>query len=348
MKKILLATTALLVTAGGAAAQANLNLSGYARFGVQYIGDNPSGDRWLSSNRFRLQLDASTTTDGGITFGARQRFQVSNDAAGGQSTSTGSGARFFGSYEGLTIAFGNILGSVESAPLLYMNTASAGMGLSGNTFTELAPNTVSNNGVFGWTAFASVGGGARNAAEVIYNFGDFTVQAHITDDRSNAAAEVGDGIILAGERFGSRSWGARASGNFEGFTVSLAYERWSRGFRDGDNVLFAGVGYDFGDGDVALTYARTRYNNLLDPVNDTELTRISANKWVLKGGYNVMPDLYAYGFVGRENNSIGTSYGLGASYALGGGASVEAGYTRHRNAAGDGVNRFSGGIFFRF
>ena len=345
MKKILLATTALLVTAGGAAAQANLNLSGYARFGVQYIGDNPSGDRWLSSNRFRLQLDASTTTDGGITFGARQRFQVSNDGLGGQTTSVGSGARFFGSYEGLTIAFGNILGSVESAPLLYMNTASAGMGLSGNTFTELAPNTVSNNGVFGWTAFSSTGGGARNAAEVIYNFGDFTVQAHITDDRSVAAADIGT-VILIGDRLGSRSWGARASGNFEGFTVSLAYERWSRGFRDGDNVLFAGVGYDFGDGDVALTYARTRYN-AFDPIAD-EINGIKANKWVAKGGYNVMPDLYAYGFVGRENNSIGTSYGLGASYALGGGASVEAGYTRHRNAAGDGSNRFSGGIFFRF
>ena len=344
MKKILLATTALLVTAGGAAAQANLNLSGYARFGVQFIGDQPSGDRWISSNRFRLQLDATTTTDGGVTFGARQRFQVSNTAAGDQSTSTGSGARYFVSYEGLTIAFGNILGSVESAPLLYMNTASAGVGLSGNTFTELAPNTVSNDGVFAWTAFASVGGGARNAAEVIYNFGDFTVQAHITDDRRvdgddwvfNNATGVFDPNPNVGNRIGSRSWGARASGSFEGFTVSLAHERWNRGPRDGDNLTFAGVGYDFGDGDVALTYARTRYGG------------VRANKWVAKGGYNVMPDLYAYGFVGRENNSIGTSYGLGASYALGGGASVEAGYTRHRNAAGDGVNRFSGGIFFRF
>ena len=56
--------------------------------------------------------------------------------------------------------------------------------------------------------------------------------------------------------------------------------------------------------------------------------------------------LYVYGFIADESGpvSVDTAYGLGASYALGGGASVEAGWTS--NAVG--TNIVSAGIFFAF
>ncbi|MGA0922876.1 MAG: porin, partial [Lutimaribacter sp.] len=65
MKKILIATTALVATAGVAAAE--VNFSGYARFGMQYTSidatDTTSTD---VVSRARIQADASTTTDAGL------------------------------------------------------------------------------------------------------------------------------------------------------------------------------------------------------------------------------------------------------------------------------------------
>jgi outer membrane protein OmpU len=327
MKKILLAASALALTAGAAAA--DVRLSGYARFGIDYNSTRPDvvvDDRWRTTNRFRLQVDVSTTTDTGLTFGARQRFQIDNGAG-----ATGNQVRFFAQFEGLTVAFGNILGVIESMPNLYLTgVPSAGVGLNGNGFHSLAANTASNNGFFGWTAYSSGGASAVNGVEAIYTFGDFTIHGHMGDDRSLA---VVNGVLT---RSGSRSEALGVRGTFADVTVGLGYERWRRGARDGDDILFASAGYNIGDGNVSLSYARTEYGGA------------KANKWSLSGGWNVMPDLYTYGFVARENNDVGTSYGLGASYALGGGASFEAGYTRGRDGAGNGLNIFSTGIFFSF
>ncbi len=349
MKKILLAATALSLSAGGmmlsagsADAQtvsignADLRFGGYARFGVDYRSDRPdvvTDDRWRTTNRFRLQIDLSTTTDTGLTFGARQRFQVDNGAG-----ATGNQVRFFATFEGLTVAFGNILGVIESTPNLYLTgVPSAGVGLNGNGFHSLAANTASNNGFFGWTAYSSGGASAVNGVEAIYTFGDFTVHAHLTDDRTLGPV---NGNVLG--RTGSRGEAIGVRGTFADVTVGLGYERFRRGSRDGDELLFASVGYSFGDGNVSLSYARTEYGATFAAPDG------KANKWSLSGGWNVMPDLYAYGFAARENNGVGTSYGLGASYALGGGASFEAGYTRGRDAGGSGINIFSTGIFFAF
>jgi outer membrane protein OmpU len=317
MKKILLAASALALSAGAVSAQnvsssnADWSLGGYARFGIGYVENR--ADEWQTATRLRLQFQITTTTDGGVTIGARQRFQTEENAANGG----GNAAHFFVAYEGLRVAMGNIIGVVEGTPLLYMNTRSAGVGLEGNGFGSLAANTVSNGGAFGWTAYQSAGNvqfWATNAIEASYTFQDITVRAHMTDD----------------------TYALGASGTFQGFTAAIAYEKFNSGARNGDDYLFAGLGYDAGPWDVALTYART------------EVAAVKANKWALKGGYDVMPDTNVYGYVARENNGVGTSYGLGASYALGGGASLEGGIARTRDFAGNGTNRADFGIFFSF
>ena len=306
MKNLLIATTALVATAGVAAA--DVKLSGYARFGAVYNDGAAAGvDEVNTASRLRLQFDATTETDGGLTLGARLRAQAEENAGQGNFNT----ARFFASAGGLTIAMGNILGVIEAAPGLYLPTKSAGMGLEGNGFRSLAANTISNGGNFGWTAYQSAGAtSAQDGVEVLYSMNGIGLHAHSTDV----------------------SYGLGANYKFADYTVAVAYEEWNDGARDGDSVLFASIGGKFGAFDAGLSYAETDYAG------------ITAEKISLRGGYTVNDALYVYGFVADENNSIDETFGLGASYALGGGASVEGGWTQ--NEAGDNI--VSAGIFFSF
>ena len=315
MKKILIATTALVATAGVAAA--DVSLSGYARFGAVYDDNAPAGvDDVRTASRLRLQFDATTETDGGLTLGVRSRMQAEENSAG-----VFNGARFFGSAGGLTIAVGNILGVIEAAPNLYLPTKSAGVGLEGNYFAHLATNTVSNGSFFNWTAYSIpffdgvtrqgfFGSGPQEGVEVIYSMNGIGLHAHST----------------------ATSYGLGANYKFADYTVAVAYEEWDEGVRDGDSILFLSAGGRFGAFNAALSYAETDFGG------------ISADKASLNAGYNVNDAVYVYGYVASENNSVGESFGLGASYALGGGASVEGGW--EQNAAGD--NRVSAGVFFSF
>ncbi len=300
MKNILIATTALVATAG--VAVADVNISGYARFGATY---NDVSEEATTASRLRLQFDATTETDGGLTLGVRQRFQTEengNNAGGNQ-------ARFFGSAGGLTIAMGNILGVIEAAPNLYLPTKSAGVGLEGNGFASLAANTYANGGAFGWTAYQSGTGTITDGVEVLYSMNGIGLHAHSTDT----------------------SYGLGANYKFADYTVAVAYEEWNSGTRDGDNILFASLGGKFGAFDAALSYA------------DTEYGSVGSEKVSLRGGYTVNDALYVYGFVADEDG-VDTAYGLGTSYALGGGASVEAGWTSNQV----GTNIVSAGVFFSF
>jgi outer membrane protein OmpU len=323
MKNLLIATTALVATAG--VAIADVKVSGYARFGATY---NDVSEDVTTASRLRLQFDATTETDGGLTLGVRQRFQAEENAANGG----GNQARFFASAGGLTIAMGNILGVIESAPNLYLPTKSAGVGLEGNGFSSLATNFGTQaaaglgggRSVFGWTAYNSGGVGAVDGVEVIYSMNGIGLHAHSTDT----------------------SYGVGANYKFADYTVAVAYEE----FDGGDNLLFASVGAKFGAFDAALAYGRGDLTS--DELADgTAIAPVSweAEKLSLKGGYTVNDALYVYGFVATEDNNVAgvdvdESFGLGASYALGGGASVEGGWTQ--NAAG--TNIVSAGVFFSF
>ena len=309
MKKILIASTALVATAGVAAA--DVTISGYARFGAthwedKYVGGVPQGSSPDITSRLRLQFDATTETDAGLALGARIRMQAEEDGAGND-VGAWSTARFWGSYGGVTVAMGNILGVIEAAPNLYLPTKSAGMGLEGNGFASLAANTASNGGYFGWTAFqsASALNTSTNGVEIMYNANGLGLHAHSTED----------------------SYGLGANYRFGDYVVAVAYED----FDGGADILFASVGGKWDAFDAALSYAQTD-----DGVD-------SAEKWSLRAGYTVN-NLYVYGFVADENNGIDETYGLGASYGLGGGASVEGGWSV--NEAGDNI--VSAGIFFSF
>ncbi len=184
MKKVLFATTALVATAGVAAA--DVTFGGYGRFGLAYVdADNGDSDTDVTS-RFRLQIDATSESDSGVVFGARVRIQQNNtdnnsgsitvtrDPAGnitnvddirvGPSGTGINGVRFFARAGGFEVGVGNIFGALEFMPGQYP----IDLGLTGLRYDYTAYN-------FRGDAYSSGGSGAagQNGVEVLYSFGDF-------------------------------------------------------------------------------------------------------------------------------------------------------------------------------
>lgn len=101
MKKVLLATSILAASAGFAAAE--VTLSGDARMGLVYDGDNA-----YFSSRARVKFTMSGETDGGLSFGASFRAADATAAKGNTGMSAGS-VYISGAFGKLT------MGDVDSA-----------------------------------------------------------------------------------------------------------------------------------------------------------------------------------------------------------------------------------------
>lgn len=186
MKKVLFATTALVATAGMAAAE--VKIGGYARFGILYNEATSSTD---ITSRLRLQIDATAESDAGVTFGARVRIQQNEGTTG-----TGiNHARFFARTGGLEVGVGNIFGALEFMPGMYP----VDMGLTGLGYEYTAYN-------FRGDAYSSggIGAGGNNGVEVMYSAGDLSV--HVS------ASDVNDRIA------------AHAAYTFSGWTVALGVQ----------------------------------------------------------------------------------------------------------------------------
>lgn len=125
MKKVLLASTMLVGFASMAAA--DVTLSGSGRMGLVYEDDGTDDDTYLSY-RFRLNIDASTETDGGIVFGGRVRLQYDNGdshveiddgalAIGGAAELNA--AMLYAESAGFRIEVGNVNTAFDSLATLY-------------------------------------------------------------------------------------------------------------------------------------------------------------------------------------------------------------------------------------
>ncbi|NJM82412.1 MAG: porin [Tabrizicola sp.] len=107
MKKVLLASSILALSAGFAAAE-GVEVSGSARMGLVY--DSPSGDTVFSS-RVRIVFTASGETDGGLSFGAEMRADQNGGNADG--TANGDSTVFIsGAFGRLTM--GDVSGAADA------------------------------------------------------------------------------------------------------------------------------------------------------------------------------------------------------------------------------------------
>ncbi len=171
MKKVLLATTALVLSAGVASAE--VALSGSARMGLTY--DSDSGDTVLN-NRATVNIDASTETTSGLTFGARLRIRSSNGEV-----ATVNGARVYLKSGAVEVAVGNIYGALDSMPGMY--NSEVGLTALSDAGVVAAPLV---NG-WGFDGYSSTG--EQMGVEAIYSAGAFTGHLSVTDTDLGSATD---------------------------------------------------------------------------------------------------------------------------------------------------------------
>lgn len=192
MKKVLFATTALVLTAGMAAAE--VKLSGTARAGLVYQEDRSGRDTQVSY-RLRFNIDALKELDSGVTLGGRIRLQY--DAGDDNlSDANGTGTYYYNGYyyEGdLTL---NGEGGAElSAAYIYAETSGfrVEVGNANGAFDSVANLYASELGFVGTTQ------GSYNLAGL--SFADFSSGPYDGGDDNTigifAAYEVGGLVARA-------------------------------------------------------------------------------------------------------------------------------------------------------
>jgi outer membrane protein OmpU len=357
MKKVLFATTALIATASVAAA--DVRISGYGRFGLDYNEANDNrridtdGDGVVDTvldstsitSRLRLQFDMSAETDGGVTFGARFRAQAESrdnqvgkafatpGAAGVRTEgATFNGARFFASFGGLTVGVGNILGAVDAMQGLYLETRAAGAGIDGMGFTSLVANMAGNS--FDWDAYSSAGTGV-NGLEVIYNAGAFGV--HVSYSKQN---DTTTGPAPAAISDGEENTAISAYYTFGDWTIAAGFnDEEGVGVGNDNDLAIVTVQGDLGFAGVRFAYAQ---------MDNTGATGGDSEKLGLYGTFDIGAATSLVAFVTDEDSpglaSDGTGYGLHLSHDLGGGVSIEAAWVESSNDN----TQVQAGMYFSF
>lgn len=324
MKKVLFATTALIATASVAAA--DVTMSGYGRFGLDYNSANERVAGVSETNitsRLRLQFDMSTETDSGVGFNARYRAQAeSRDGVAG--TGAFNGARFGVTYGGLAVNVGNIIGAVENAPGLYTTgTRSAGTGIDGMGFHSLVIKSRTGT-AFNWDAYSSAGVGS-NGLEVLYSAGGFT--GHISYSQRNGGTVLG----TAG---GEDRTGIMLTYSFGDYYVTAAAQDSSVAAND---ITFLAAGGSFGNFGAKLAYGETDAADSVTLEGNMDIGAAS-NILVWVNSTDVA------GTVTAADTADGTSFGINYQYDLGGGATFVAGYVDEA----DNDNQFQAGVYFSF
>ena len=178
MKKVLFATTALIATAGMAAA--DVTIGGYGRFGFVYTDTAGVTDTNLEN---RINLDIKATGEAGnLSFGGKIRMR-----GNGGSVATLNGVQVSMSTGGLTIYAGNVPGLLDSMANAY-NT----VGYTGGTFQAFVGNGAA-------LAYSSQGAGA-NALQANYSMGSFEVALAHGDAADATQARVtysGNGLTVS-------------------------------------------------------------------------------------------------------------------------------------------------------
>jgi outer membrane protein OmpU len=273
MKKLLIATTALVAMTGAAVAE--VNVSGTGRMGVLY--DDAAASDFSFTSRIRIIFTASGTTDNGLTFGGSIR---ADNAGGGNA---GNAGNVF-----ISGAFGRItMGDVSGAPEAAVGDLH-GVGLTGlNDWNE-------------FTYLSNAAAGDRPAARYDYAMGEFSF--HLSADNPGNGDDV---------------YGIAVKYTTPDFYVGLGYESHDNFAYDDHWML--GAGASFQGVDLKAAYGRA---GLALGGHDKQ--------YGLSASAEIAPATTASVYWRRalDGNKF---YGLGASYDLGGGASVVGGIARDKD-----------------
>ena len=313
MKKLLIATTALVGTASVAAA--DITFSGYGRFGVLYEEDRTRSttgadiEETRLESRYRLNIDSSTTTDGGIRFAARIRVEANDNDSGGANAGAFSGARFQANVGGLRVRVGNVSGVHDSA--IVVDFFGYEPGLIGQ---------VGHYSTFGGgpiDAFSSTGPGA-NGVNALYEMGDFAIMASWSENLSD-----NDGSLIFNDY---EAFEIGASYTFSGWTFGVGYGKAEYGDTNVTN------GRDDVDSDFWTITASGSVG-----IADLALFIGDSDDEVVQADRGIDDDL-AYGisaafpvgaattieasYAGGGADDLDDAYGIGFDHSLGGGVKL--------------------------
>ncbi|TKW66441.1 MAG: porin [Paracoccus denitrificans] len=325
MKKVLFATTALVMTAGVAAAE--VAVTGEGRMGLRYESDTSyTGDSsWNVVNRIRVHFTMTGESQSGISFGAKLRSDQHANSGDNNSATAGE-VWVSGAYGKLTV--GDIDSALENAVGDLPE-----VGLSGLDFwNEFAYAASEEIGYF-YDSDGDGVGDTETAADAgllyEYSIGNANLYASFQDayggnsdiERDTASWSVGVGYDLGNYTFGvgytksnytinpfiiedegtydvvvgplgfapeSETWGLSGGTSINGITFKAAYLKTSSDAEDLDYSQYGlGAEYDMANGVALAGFWRK---------NDFENVDIE-----------------------------GDAFGIGASYDLGGGATIKGG-----------------------
>ena len=289
MKKVLFATSALVATAGMAAA--DVNLSGSGRFGLLYDESrSAAGQSEIKvERRITINLDGSGETDSGLSFGGRIRLRSNENQA---ATFVADGNVFMGND-----MFRITVGNTNGAMLHRIAYFDGSIGLTGLGWNNVSFNIGSNRFNIN-TYSSSTGGGGQDVVRLDFNVGDFGVSLS-TDSTGDHLSNGSEDAIAVSYSFGD--WG-----------LAAGYAKDAAGA--GNDVVSLSVSGSIGDFGVGLGY--TDKENIGNKVvlsgsynfGDTTVTAFVARASVDAAG--------TFGFAAGSDSE--TEYGIGFTHSLGG------------------------------
>lgn len=309
MKKALFASTALVLSAGVAAA--DVTISGYGRTAMTY--DDTRAQETQLQSRVRMNIHGTTSTDQGVDFGARVRMQWDQGDAGITALSPG---QLYVTASGLTVAVGNVGTAFDNAGLLYESE----VGLISRSFGN-------PSGAF--FAYSSKAYGSDTLLTECTDDEErecSTVVENATRNRLGFSVEYAVDALKA--RFSYVDPDQTDSSVTEEISVSVDYAM--------NNIALSAAAVKDGAGeDGNDQYFLGAYYTLPGTENGAGLNWIDNGDdktIVLYGDYVVAPQTTLSAYVANNNaddNETDNAFGIGAKYDLGGAylaGSLERGY----------------------
>ena len=305
MKKILFATTALIATAGMAAAE--IKIGGSGRFGVAYnegaTMDNSTGtavpvNSTRIEQRMRVNITGIATTDSGVKFEGRIRLEA-NEGADNSISGRGPGAVGFAvSYEGLRVDVGNVSDAFDSGDVV--DLYGYGVGLTSFIEQNATSQGITNSGF-------SAGGKDYTTVKVRYSVNDFTVAASYSKNEVFSTT--------AGTQNDHSNYQIGAAYNFGDYNVGAAYGSEDNNGTDND-YWAASFGGSVGAASFSLL--------VTDADDADDLTFGGSMNYAISSATDLR---VAFSDGGASTNE--TAFGVGFRHSLGGGVSLRGGVGRN-------------------
>lgn len=326
MKKVLFATTALVMSMTAGVAVAEVAVTGDARMGLIYDGNDAQ-----FSSRARVRFTLTGESDAGLSFGGSFRVDQQDDSGGKASNGTAGSVWISGTYGKLEM--GDTVSASEAAigDLYEVGYTQGGFGydveeisyLTGDgANTDQGPNILYSYTIDRFELYASASDGSDSAWPT-------TVGANVDDDLNAWSDDVAYSVAA---KYNAETWwvglgyakhdeadeiSLGAGATFNNFTVKGVYVDYSDRFT---------VWLDSSDGNFAPIVGDLDNGYMLDKTFG--LSADYAMDAVTIGGF-WRRDEYKSDLIDAAGNDYDDqefdSFGIGAEYDLGGGATLAGG-----------------------